>query len=574
MESSAMKSESLYYGAESVAFPPAAADHITPSPPPPATGEQRGLGLCMRLYQQASQERRALEEKLRMASQTRDPYNPSGRHGSAPASVNARIYPPSSVPPMPRYLPREWDREQPKRFIATETPHAMVTSAHEATPSALQRRAGPIHRVRFAATETPYAAMTGAHQITRPALRTRATPILRTPVVHRQHGFENPAAVTASSGSAAERTYRPPRLLTPQTRDDLIITQGVASAKSAAYHPMMREHLRIQEPPAITMKDHEAYAVSRSSKRPHSSLYKDTFENVKQFSYQTQSIRTAENGLPRERCHEQPTMCVATETPRPQVDIALDTLATAASKRSLARAPIRFVNRHKRMVQEAKRALKKKSASSAKGKDAQQGSQPESAGLKRKAPSCDGAVLKEVQENAPPPQLPTTTKKQKVNWNKQFARLLQYRTDHGHCNVPKRYPADTALGQWVANQRKYYAAKHRADGGDPTPLSDERERLLTEMGLNWLGQTHVAAVTESKWRGNLEKFRQFRAEHGHVHPPKSDSRYRDLYVWKQSQMRSVRWMAQGKSTSMTEERWNALEEVGVFEVQSEVGTRS
>lgn len=32
------------------------------------------------------------------------------------------------------------------------------------------------------------------------------------------------------------------------------------------------------------------------------------------------------------------------------------------------------------------------------------------------------------------------------NWEESFNKLLKFRTKHGHCNVPSRYPGDPHLG--------------------------------------------------------------------------------------------------------------------------------
>jgi len=43
-------------------------------------------------------------------------------------------------------------------------------------------------------------------------------------------------------------------------------------------------------------------------------------------------------------------------------------------------------------------------------------------------------------------------------------------------------PRNTTLSSWVRCQRKY---KKMKDGGKATPLTEERIRLLVEIGLDW-----------------------------------------------------------------------------------------
>ena len=45
-------------------------------------------------------------------------------------------------------------------------------------------------------------------------------------------------------------------------------------------------------------------------------------------------------------------------------------------------------------------------------------------------------------------------------WNENYSKLKAYHSKHGHCNVPKGYQADPALGRWVGQQRQKF--KHNA----------------------------------------------------------------------------------------------------------------
>lgn len=39
-------------------------------------------------------------------------------------------------------------------------------------------------------------------------------------------------------------------------------------------------------------------------------------------------------------------------------------------------------------------------------------------------------------------------KKLQAKWDEMFGRLLEYKTEHGHCLVPNRYAKDPQLGSW------------------------------------------------------------------------------------------------------------------------------
>jgi hypothetical protein len=58
----------------------------------------------------------------------------------------------------------------------------------------------------------------------------------------------------------------------------------------------------------------------------------------------------------------------------------------------------------------------------------------------------------------------------------RYAELLHYKQAHGNCDVPSEWKENPKLGGWVAGQR------HLKKRGK---LSQERERLLNEIGFIW-----------------------------------------------------------------------------------------
>ena len=41
-------------------------------------------------------------------------------------------------------------------------------------------------------------------------------------------------------------------------------------------------------------------------------------------------------------------------------------------------------------------------------------------------------------------------------WNENYDALVYFKSIHGHCNVPRNYPENPALGAWCHNQRQDY----------------------------------------------------------------------------------------------------------------------
>jgi hypothetical protein len=66
-------------------------------------------------------------------------------------------------------------------------------------------------------------------------------------------------------------------------------------------------------------------------------------------------------------------------------------------------------------------------------------------------------------------------------WAKHLADLAEYKSIHGHCNVPFQYSANKSLGYWVHNQRQVYKKWIK---GEPCSLTESRVQSLIEAGFN------------------------------------------------------------------------------------------
>jgi len=63
-------------------------------------------------------------------------------------------------------------------------------------------------------------------------------------------------------------------------------------------------------------------------------------------------------------------------------------------------------------------------------------------------------------------------------WNTQYAHLLEFKHQHGHCLVPQHYPPNPKLGLWVMAQRRYYKLNKGL-----TQRHKERRQLLNRAGF-------------------------------------------------------------------------------------------
>jgi hypothetical protein len=102
-----------------------------------------------------------------------------------------------------------------------------------------------------------------------------------------------------------------------------------------------------------------------------------------------------------------------------------------------------------------------------------------------------------IQQPSSSSHLPTKSGKWKIiPWNKRIKQLIRFNKEHGHCNVPYKYEADTSLGLWVSKQRKNYSGNR---------MKQERIDELNDLGFVW-------DAYEAAW---LEYFVSFY----HVHFP-------------------------------------------------------
>jgi hypothetical protein len=63
-------------------------------------------------------------------------------------------------------------------------------------------------------------------------------------------------------------------------------------------------------------------------------------------------------------------------------------------------------------------------------------------------------------------------------WEVRLSELADYRTLHGHCDVPRKYSENTKLANWVAKQREQYKLHLEGEASTMTPSRiQELERL-------------------------------------------------------------------------------------------------
>lgn len=117
----------------------------------------------------------------------------------------------------------------------------------------------------------------------------------------------------------------------------------------------------------------------------------------------------------------------------------------------------------------------------------------------------------------------TGERKEEVDrkWEESYEKLLEYRMEHGHCNVPVGYKLDAALARWVALNR----AVGRENRMDP-----ERKEKLELIGFSW-----GFFRDKSLWEKQFDKLRAYKKKHGDCKVPRVYEPDRSLGTWVKNQ---------------------------------------
>mmetsp|Transcript_1743 Transcript_1743/g.2818 ORF Transcript_1743/g.2818 Transcript_1743/m.2818 type:complete len:294 (-) Transcript_1743:336-1217(-) len=99
------------------------------------------------------------------------------------------------------------------------------------------------------------------------------------------------------------------------------------------------------------------------------------------------------------------------------------------------------------------------------------------------------------------------TAQQKKIWNEKYDLLVEYKQEHGHCNVPQSGIFNSqSLGSWVDTQRRSYRKG--------TLLHDRLVRL-NEIGFKWSMYDAMGRSMCVSWEEQLKQLVKFKGKHGH-----------------------------------------------------------
>jgi len=133
-------------------------------------------------------------------------------------------------------------------------------------------------------------------------------------------------------------------------------------------------------------------------------------------------------------------------------------------------------------------------------------------------------------------------------WKKKFRELEDFKSKHGHCNVPQKYEKNTSLGGWVARQR-LIMRKWEVDGSVKPRWTDERMKKLKSIGLSssigtgHFGKTngHLLYSRHAKeWEKQFASLLHYRDTYGNCDVPTQSAKYRSLGRWVSAQRKKHR----------------------------------
>jgi len=146
-------------------------------------------------------------------------------------------------------------------------------------------------------------------------------------------------------------------------------------------------------------------------------------------------------------------------------------------------------------------------------------------------------------------------------WAERFSQLMDFKKDHGHCNVPIRYKINPSLGQWVSTQRQEYSNYRN---GKKSNMSDERIRKLEEVEFCWSLRDTAKMAPRKSWDMHFAALKEFREANGHcdVRVRSKQNPTGSLGRWVEKQRGQYHSRNEGRESKLTKEQIDKLDSIG------------
>jgi hypothetical protein len=139
-----------------------------------------------------------------------------------------------------------------------------------------------------------------------------------------------------------------------------------------------------------------------------------------------------------------------------------------------------------------------------------------------------------------------------ATWEERLSELADYRNIQGHCNVPQHDSKNLKLATWIANQRMQYKLHLE---GKTSYMTTFRIQELESLGFEW-------SCIGATWEGHLSELAEYRRIRGHCNVPYNFSKKSKLATWVANLRSQYKLHQEGKASSVTNLRIQALESLG------------
>lgn len=122
----------------------------------------------------------------------------------------------------------------------------------------------------------------------------------------------------------------------------------------------------------------------------------------------------------------------------------------------------------------------------------------------------------------PPPGRRGTRRRPGSVWERRLQELLSFRKAQGHLNVPRHWPENPRLANWVNNQRRLIQDEL---------ISPARLRRLESLGISWEGSADRRRSQEEAWERLYGALRAYRRTFGNLEVPRGWTVEPRLAAW-------------------------------------------
>jgi adenylate kinase family enzyme len=151
-----------------------------------------------------------------------------------------------------------------------------------------------------------------------------------------------------------------------------------------------------------------------------------------------------------------------------------------------------------------------------------------------------------------------------VGWDSRFQDLIEFKQTYGHCDVPRRYALNRALGRWVCEQRTMK--------GKDDSLRKYRTARLESIGFDSSGQARIRR--DDWWDSFFEELREYLRNNGDCNVPEEYRLNPSLSEWIRKQRHHYSLKCDGDGSAMTAEHEAKLNVLGFSWVKSQPSAAS